>query len=336
MSTFRDFMETSLYDPREGFYAVRRPREDFYTAPELHPAFASVLASEICERLKALSAAKPAEPLFIVEVGSGDGTLARQVLGAVREQSPAWLPRVRYLLVERVERLLLESIVALKDLGAKLLGYSRLEDVPRLCGVIFSNELYDALPFHVLEKNGGRVQEVYVERLPGGGTRERLGLISKRSLVHAARAVAPRLQEGGRHAVSLEARAWIRRMSGVLKAGSILTVDYGKRFPSGTPNPPRGFFRHSATEDLSARPGRQDLTASVDFSALIEEGERCGLKTVSFGTLGSFLLERGILSRLPAGDTAEAFAERSKVKTLFHPEGMGEAFKVLIQEKGLP
>ncbi|MEK7743164.1 MAG: hypothetical protein AAB578_02150, partial [Elusimicrobiota bacterium] len=50
-------------------------------------------------------------------------------------------------------------------------------------------------------------------------------------------------------------------------------------------------------------------------------------------TLGRFLLDRGVLDLLPRGASAEEYSERNRVKTLFHPDGMGESFKVLIQEK---
>ena len=49
MQTFRDFMEASLYSPN-GYYPTREAKADFYTAPELHPAFAEILASEAASR----------------------------------------------------------------------------------------------------------------------------------------------------------------------------------------------------------------------------------------------------------------------------------------------
>lgn len=335
MLTFRDYMESALYDPKEGFYSRRIPKEDFYTAPELHPLFAEILSEEICARLKTLFEARRKSPLFIVEMGSGNGNLARQIIMAIKKRDPQWLGRTRYILVERVESLLLASIMSLQDTGARLLGYSKLAQLQPMYGVFFSNELADALPVHVLEKQGGRMRELYVSsnRKHGGKLRTRLGLLTSRALVHEARRIAPHLPEGGRHAVNLEARAWIRCVGGILKAGSVITIDYGKRFPAGAPNPPRAFYRHTVGSDLTARPGAQDLTASVDFNDLIREGQRAGLATASFTTLGRFLIDRGILSRLPLGADPAAFTQRAKAKTLFHPEGMGDRFKVLIQEK---
>ncbi|MDE2292485.1 MAG: SAM-dependent methyltransferase, partial [Elusimicrobia bacterium] len=149
MKTFRRFMEAALYDPAHGFYAARQPKADFYTAPELHPAFARVLAGEVAARLERVRAERPRAPLFVVEMGAGDGTLARQLLTALREDHARWFRAIRYVLVERVESLMLDAVLRLQDTGAGVMGYTRLEDMPPVCGVFLSNELVDALPAHV-------------------------------------------------------------------------------------------------------------------------------------------------------------------------------------------
>ncbi|MBI3299506.1 MAG: SAM-dependent methyltransferase [Elusimicrobia bacterium] len=333
-------METALYDGERGFYAARTPKADFYTAPELHPAFARVLAGELAARLERVREARPRSPLFIVEAGSGDGTLARQLLAALREQHPRWFLAIRYVLIERVERLLLDSITDLQDTGANVMGYSRLEDMPPVCGVVLSNELIDALPVHVLVKAAGAIKELHVaprrkHGRPGGALKAVPGPLSERALKTAAKRVGPGLVDGQLHSVCLESGRWLAQVSSRLRAGSVITIDYGKRFGPADPNPPRGFRQHRHVADLVAAAGRQDLTASADFTTLEAEGRACGLETVAYTTLSSFLIDRGILDLLPKGDTPAAYAERAKMKTLFHPEGMGEAFKVLIQEKGL-
>ena len=85
--------------------------------------------------------------------------------------------------------------------------------------------------------------------------------------------------------------------------------------------------------ELTREPGARDLTASVDFEALIDAGS--GLALESYGSLSQFLLGGGIGSWIEAagGDDSAAYRERAKLKTLIHPEGMGEVFKVLIQRK---
>ncbi|OIO09122.1 MAG: hypothetical protein AUJ52_06860 [Elusimicrobia bacterium CG1_02_63_36] len=337
MVTFKSFMESSLYDPHSGFYSRRTPTEDFYTAPELHFAFAFVLAKRIVAGLERIRAVRPTAPLFVVEMGSGDGSLARQVLTAIKEEHPVWFERIRYVLVERVENLMLDSILSLQSVapGGKLLGYSRLEDMQPVCGVFFSNELVDAFPVHLLQKSRGQVREVYVKpRKHGRGCVRTLGMLSSRALVHEARAVAENLHEGALHAVNLEAREWIRRVAVRMKVGELLTVDYGKKLVPGAPNPPRTFYRHTLGCDPTARPGREDITAGVDFADLARAGTAAGLSEREYSSFSKFLIDGGILDRLPVGQDLAAFTERARVKTLFHPDGMGESFKVLVQEKG--
>ena len=62
-------------------------------------------------------------------------------------------------------------------------------------------------------------------------------------------------------------------------------------------------------------------------------GRAAGLRERYFAPMGSFLLEGGILEHMPKGDDKTAFVDRARLKTLFHPGGMGERFKVLVQER---
>jgi SAM-dependent MidA family methyltransferase len=196
-------------------------------------------------------------------------------------------------------------------------------------GVFLSNELVDALPFHVLEKRDGKVWELYVDD-SGAPV---LGELSTRALAPHAQAVALTLEEGQRHAVSLEARSWLTEVAGRLECGYLATIDYGKRLAAGDINAPRSYRRHTVDDRILAAPGARDLTAPVDFSALVSEGERLGLATASFTSMARFLLDCGLLDWLPAGSDAATVTDRARLKTLVHPEGMGEAFKVLVQTK---
>ncbi len=339
MVTFHDYMESALYS-KSGYYESRVPTADFYTAAELHGCFAAILTLEIVRRLDALESRKVPGPYFIVEMGSGNGALGSQVLRCLRERHGDWAAKIRYVFVERSESQLLSSILSAAS-SERVLGYNRLRDVPPCVGVFLSNELVDAFAVHLLEKQGGKMREVYVSTsgargtgIRGGeGVRAELGEISRSELLPIAARVCPQLPEGGRHAVNLEALEWVRQLGETIIAGTVITIDYGKRFAPQDPNPPRAFYRHRTGHSLFAKPGRQDLTASVDFDALIAEGERSGLRLDSYTTLSRFLLDRGIMEWMPKGEGLEEYKEKNKIKTLLHPDGMGEAYKVLIQEK---
>src|SRR5204862_2753564 len=76
--TFAEFMDIALYG-HGGYY--ERPRVgaegDFVTSPHVHPVFGQLLARALRAIHDLLSL--PA-PFRIVEVGAGDGTLAKQLL----------------------------------------------------------------------------------------------------------------------------------------------------------------------------------------------------------------------------------------------------------------
>ena len=341
MITFRDFMEQVLYDPQSGYYgATRKILADFYTAPEVHASFGIVLADDIAARLGRLQADGEPGPYTIVEMGSGDGTLAQAVLERLRDRHPALFGRVEYRLVERSEKFLSASFDKLKSFGGKVSGALELGTLTGVRGVFFSNELVDAFPVHLLEKRGGKVREVYVST-PGASTplstsdavRVELGEVSRPELAEHAARMLDHMEEGDRHAVNLEAARWVGDVAQRLAAGWLITIDYGKRYPEGAVTPPRVFYRHRL-EDFPSRPGLEDITASVDFETLIQSGERSGFATETYTTMSRYLLDRGILDHLPAADNMEAQKERLKIKTLFHPDGMGEKYKVLVQRKG--
>lgn len=333
MRTFRDFMESALYHPETGFYSTRTQTADFYTAPELHGAFGDVLADRLAELLRRTRDARPGEGLTLVEAGCGDGRLAARVARRLREAHGGLAEGLRFALIERSRRDLTAAARRLTAFGLPVDACTGVERLPSFTGVLYSNELFDAMPAHLLEKRGGDVREVYVDACG----REVLGEPSSPELMARAAELRESFAEGQRHAVSLEAPRWLAEAASRLTAGFLLTVDYGKRF-ADEPNPPRAYRGHRIEEPATQAPGTQDLTAPADFSALIAAGERAGAPMESFQSMARFLLDGGIESRFAAaaGDGAAAFSERAQLKTLVHPEGMGEAFKVLIQRKQIP
>jgi SAM-dependent MidA family methyltransferase len=331
MRSFRDFMESALYDPERGYYSVREKAADFYTAPELHCAFGAVLADRLALLLERVAANRPEGLLHLVEAGCGDGTLACQVARRLREKHAGLAARISFVLVERGRKDLTTAVRRLNAFGVNVTAYTEIGKLPPFTGVLYSNELLDALPVHLLEGREGKVQEIFVD----DDGREVCGPLSRPELAAPAAAMTGFLEEGARHAVGLEALSWIASAASRLQDGFILTIDYGKRFAPGTANPPRAFHRHAVETELTREPGARDLTASVDFEAMIGAGYSANLGLESYESLSKFMIEGGLLSWIEAaaGDDSAAYRERAKLKTLIHPEGMGEVFKVLIQRK---
>ena len=331
MRTFRDFMESALYDPERGFYSTRTQAADFYTAPELHPAFGAVLADRLAALLRRAGAARPGEALTLVEAGCGDGTLAAMVARRLRENHADVAAGLRFVLVERSRRDLTDATRRLTAFGLSVDACTSVERLSKFTGALYSNELFDSLPAHLLQKNAGVMREVYVN----ADGRQILGELSTPDLAVHAAAISAALADGERHAVSLAAPRWLRDAAARLNAGFLLTLDYGKRFSRETPNAPRSYRAHRIEADLTATPGSRDLTVPADFSALIAAGEAAGAAFASYESLSHFLLAGGIQTFLEAAAKggASSYKELAQLKTLVHPEGMGEAFKVLTQRK---
>lgn len=325
-------MESALYDPERGYYSVREKTADFYTAPELHAAFGAVLADRLALLLERAAKARPGARLTLVEAGCGDGTLACQVARRLREKHPALAAELTFALVERNRKDLTTASRRLTAFGLPVTAHTGIDRLPSFAGVLYSNELLDALPAHLLEAREGGVREVFVD----DAGREVCGPLSRPELApHAAALAAAAVPEGQRHAVCLEAKDWIASAAARVLDGFVVSIDYGKRFAPGAPNPPRAFRRHAIETELTREPGAQDLTASVDFEAVIAAGEAASLSLESYESLSKFLIDGGLLSWIEAaaGDDSAAYRERAKLKTLVHPEGMGEVFKVVVQRK---
>jgi SAM-dependent MidA family methyltransferase len=302
--SFHRFMEAALYHPEFGYY--RKPRDpfgtggDFYTAEQLQPVFGILIAQRI-RMLRDLMGAP--EDFTVVELGAG------------RREMKEALTEFRYIPVD--------------------LGTGGLPDHIR--GVIFSNEFFDALPVHaaVLRGNTARELRIGFENdvftwVESGAAPEEVECYRKRYL--------GALSDGQIFEVNLDALGWMDRITALLEAGYVLSIDYGytaaelPRFPTGTL---MAYRRHQAFEDVLKDPGEQDITAHVCFTALEEYGKRLGLGTEASEPLARTLISAGEADQFAAALAAPAADEqmrrRLQLKQLLF--GMGETFRTLLQRK---
>jgi SAM-dependent MidA family methyltransferase len=314
--SFRDFMEEALYHPEFGYYnSTRNPigrQGDFYTSSDLDPIFGKLLARKFAQMASALGLSP--EAFTIVELGAGQGLLARQILE--HHHFP-------YRILERSAAMRERQRGSLQGCDVEW-----LEALPAgITGCVFSNEFFDALPVRRVICRNGALREIHVTSEFSeveGDLQEPLDIT---------------LLEGQLADINTDARQWIKRIGASLDRGYHLAIDYGyldREFYAR----PRGtlmcYWRHQAVEDPYLRIGEQDITAHVNFSDLIREGAAVGLTTEEFKTQMDFLVQLGVLKELEAlmpADTAEAIQRVMAVKKLVLPGGMGERFKVLVQRK---
>ena len=378
--TFARFMALALYHPTLGYYAGggqgREPlgwAGDYFTSGDLHPLWGWALARQLHQMWELLD--RP--PQFeVLEPGAGRGLLAREVWRYALTTAPEWAEALRYTLADRApaasplraareERL----AAALAEIGAPAGatrwvagGADAAGHGEPLIGCVVSNELVDALPVHLVEVRDGALAEIYVT------VEARSGRLVEQAGAPSSPEVAGYLDEyaipwrtygeGWRAEVCLDAHTWMRGIAARLRRGFVLTIDYGDRARDlYTRHRRRGtlavYTRHQLGERPLAHPGQQDLTAHVNFSALIAAGRAGGLRLAGLTTQAELLERLGVRAEAealgrrlyPAAETARAtdrgqaeylrlMTLRNAISTLLDPRGLG-GFRVLVQQRGV-
>jgi SAM-dependent MidA family methyltransferase len=344
--TFKDWMEAALYDPAEGYYCradrQRWGREgDYRTSPERSPLFAATFARYFAQLYVELG--KPAV-WTIVEVGCGAGHFAAGVLRALQSRFAEVFEATTYLAVELSES---SSAVARERLQAygDRVRFLSLAELPVIeSGLVFSNELFDAFPIHRITMSKGQLQEFYVGLDPASESFQWIvGPLSTTRIAESLSSRSVQLPEGAVVELNLAIEDFLTQASQCLRAGYVVTVDYGyqRNEASAIEEQPRGtlraFRRHQLVDDVLADPGEQDLTTTIDWSLVSRIGERLDLEVVEFERQDHFLLNAGMLEELEAlVDAANSEAEKQQLRAqsreMILPNGMAAAFQVLVQK----
>jgi len=344
--TFRDFMQAALYDPALGYYRTERmkigPEGDYFTSSNVHPAFGAVLARAFAEMWGDSS-----EALTIIEFGAGTGQLALDVLSATRDEHARLFDALIYHIVETSPAMRARQREMLSAFADRIrwTEFEELEQDP-VRGIAFSNEFVDALPVHLARYRAGALEESYVNSSAAGEREGRLSQVwdkpSIGRLVEYVDRMKVELREDQIVEINLDALDWLSRMTSALESGFLMTIDYGELCEAlWTPDRLRGtlrsFHNHRLIDSPLSRLGEQDITASVNFTGLIEYGGHFGFELVSFERQTAFLIRMGLIERIAAscqpGETLDDLKERLAVKNLFVPGGISNSFRVLIQRK---
>jgi SAM-dependent MidA family methyltransferase len=343
--TFAEYMRECLYHPVHGYYS--KPESvrfaDYYTSPDVHPIFGRLLARQFAECWEQLD--RPNE-FLLVEAAAGIGRLARHILEFAQSKLPEFYAALHYVAVER-------SPARCDQMASQLAPFFQegkcrpAIEIPMHIptGCVFSNELLDALPVHRVRQQDGRLQEIFVGN-DGGVFVEILMPLSTEVIAGYFAAQQITLEEGQQAEVGLEACDWIAEIARRLTGGFVFTIDYGHEAAelfdfhhmAGTM---LAYAKHRASESFFLAPGEQDLTAHVNFTALRLWGQRQGLEPLGLISQTAFLLALGQRNEFAdlyddGMDEIDRVRARLQLKTLIYPEGMGERFQVLIQQKSVP
>ena len=328
---FERFMELALYDPDGGFFGSGKLRSekagDFLTSPEVSPLFGETLAIYLQRERERIG-----EPFTVVEVGAGSGSLLKGLLSSGEVQvvavdtSPAARDALRSFLPP-------ESVTG------------GLPDTIR--GVVIANELVDNLPMALAQ----RIDGVWRERWVGvdGDSLVFVDADPRREVVNWLTAFAGDVSDGDWVEVQLWARSWLEDVLARLEAGSVLLIDYGdtaegllSRRQDGTL---RTYRAHHLGPHPLDEPGETDITADVNFSALVATAQATGA-VVELHRQDDFLSSLGLRDRLGELRRAELEAARqtdeierlrlrtlkTEAETLLHPRGLGD-FRVMVIQR---
>ncbi len=351
--TFERYMDLCLYHPEFGYYMQGRERTgvagDYFTSPDLHPVFARLIARQAAEMWEILE--RPSRFTW-AEMGAGRGLFAVDFLHWVEHSRPDFQDALEYLVVEpgpKQRARVLERVTS-AGLQTRIRAVSSLEEIAPVSGCLYSNELVDAFPVAVVTRSRGRLKEIYVAA-EGDQLLEATGPISDSTIAAAVARYANQLEEGQRAEVNRRSVLWMASVAEKLARGFVVTIDYGDLAQFlYTPRRPRGtlmaYQGHTASEDFYAAPGEQDLTAHVNFSALIDAGKADGVDTLGLTTQERFLMALGEANQFadlydPGQTEDQKLAARLKLKRLIFSgvtedeRGMGRIFKVLVQGRGV-
>ena len=389
--TFAEYMRMALYEPSYGYYVTGPARMgwqgDYYTSTDVSPLFAHCVARQLQQMWEQLG--RPT-PFTVLEQGAGRGDLGQEICSWAAQEAPAFHTALDYHSTDiRTGTNAINEIPTISDTKEQVIrpnlsgenvrtrfsaSASASTSKPRspllptslTPSVILSNELVDAFPVHIVQKHNQRLYEIFVG-VQDGHIYELLDEPSSPAVANYLdnyKIPWHTFEDGWRAEINLDALRWMEQSTQLLlgtspkrkRKGFLLTIDYGdtarklyiRHRHRGTLT---CYYRHQLTDRPLARPGEQDLTAHVNFSALIDEGRRHGLRLQTLTTQRQWLTDMQIYEELEqirqrdfaiidqarASDQGQVallkwYDLRQRAMALTAPGGMGD-FKVLIMKR---
>ncbi|WP_343716609.1 SAM-dependent methyltransferase, partial [Inquilinus sp.] len=306
---------------------VRYRSSDFIAAPEISQVFGELIGLWCADLWQRMGAP---DPVLLVELGPGRGTLMQDALRAIGRAAPGFRAALRLHLVETSPTLRAAQAARLAD--AAPIWLDRLADLTDGPALVIANEFFDALPI----RQWRRGAKGWHERLVGwddAAGRLRWELSSRADpglalIPDAVRgmpegSIAEACPAGLSHAALLGQRL-------ARQGGAALIVDYGPA-ESGPGDSFQAVRRHAFADPLDA-PGEADLTAHVDFQALAKAAVQAGAEAHGPVAQGAFLEALGLHPRaaqLKKAAPARAAEIDAAIERLAGPEQMGTLFKAL-------
>lgn len=338
MITYEEYMNIVLYHPQYGYYMREKEKigteGDFITTSNYSDIMGSLFAKWFEKMIK-----KYALPAVFCEIGAGTGRFARAFMEEWYKEKRTDLT---YIIIEKSPYHIKQQSEQF-DPNWNIKYVKSLEELKEFSGMVFSNELFDAFPVHVIEKRENQLFEVMIG-MENGQLIENLVLLNNRDILKFIDDYQLTLVEGQRIEICLKMEEMISQISQVLQKGLVVTIDYGYtqeewKEPLRKDGSLRGYYQHRLKTDLLSNPGEMDITSHIHWDVLEQMGGKCDLKKVNRWRQHEFFIHIGILEELKNHQDLDPFSETNKlnraIRSLIMPQGISDAFQVLLQQKKL-
>lgn len=341
--SYSTYISLALYDENNGYYMKEREKigrqGDFFTSSNVSSVYAKTFAHFFIQLVKA-GVVSP----HICEIGGGTGRFAYDMLQEWQTISPDTFENMQYSIIEMSpfhRELQKQQLISFSNVSQ----YASYEELgASFTGIVFSNELFDAFPVEVIEKRENMLYEVRVKYNSEGRLVEVLRPLDCESVIKYLQRHQISLYEGQRFEVPLQMNDYVKQLTSWLQEGLLITIDYGYTneewaHPAHREGSMRSYYRHQMIPDPLQFPGEMDITTHIHWDALKAVGEEKGLQTVWHTKQRDFLLAAGILEQLVNHEDCNPFSDKQKqnraIRSMILQGGMGDAFDVVIQQKGI-
>lgn len=327
--SFRRYMELALYYPQLGYYSNRLfkfgANGDFITAPLISNLFGHLIARQLRELFSFGVQAQ------VLEFGAGNGKLAADILASIGDQLEKY-----YIIELSADLALWQKETLAKRVPHLLYKVEWLTMLPnKFDGVMLANEVLDAQPCDLVRYVDGKVRGVGVSYSD----------INRFHYVDCVLDENPLAIANDLHLdyhdyiteIHTASIGFINSLASSLNKGAILLIDYGVGAPEyyhphNVRGTLRGFFRQHLLDDVLHFPGLIDVTASVNWTGIINSAITAELEFIGYTNQGSFLINCGLTELMQEikqeVSEAQYLQISNQVNKLVAQNEMGDSFKV--------
>jgi SAM-dependent MidA family methyltransferase len=334
--SYADYIDFALYQPSIGYYMREQVKigkaGDFITTSNVSDIFGAIFSKWFLKKVEDNGIA-PA----VCEIGAGNGRFAKSFIDTWKKHTDISLT---YYIVETspYHRQLQQDLL---PIGETVFQIEQISKLKPFNGLVFSNELFDALPVHVITRHEGVLHEVMIG-YDGNQLKEQLMPLVNPEIQSFIEEQKILLIENQRIEIPLQMGLVLKSIADSIESGLLVTIDYGYtreewREPARRSGSLRGYYKHQMIENVLLHPGEMDITHHIHFDSLIDIGGKLGLQLLLKTRQDEFLLATGILKEFEEHYDSNPFSDKSKrnraIRSLIMG-GMSSFFHIVLQQKG--